>query len=154
MPIQERSASEIHNQRVDRFEAWCREKEFDHGNLRQLIWRGGGQDLDSVNPLTLFTHEELDKIDYPNPNNIDYSEWTQPKWSQSHKPELQILTQVFWLLNIHSRDTDYNRNNPETILLQDQALHRFLDWAGKNINPDITYSWSHAVLKRLQEKRY
>ena len=151
MPTPEKPANKIYEQVFTGFEVWCQRQSFDHRNLRGLIW---DRYLDRVEPLTLFTQKELNDINYPNPNNIDYSEWTQPKWSPDHKPELQILTQVFWLLNIHSRDTDYNRNNPETILLQDQALHRFLDWAGKNINPDITYSWSHAVLKRLQEKRY
>src|SRR3989344_4363680 len=148
MPTPEKPANKIYEQVFTGFEAWCQRNSFDNGNLRELIW---DRDLDRVEPLSFFTQEELKAIEYPNPNNIDWSEWTQPKWSPDHKLELQILTQVFWLLNIHSRDTDYNRSNAETILLQDQALHYFLDWAGKNINPDITYSWSQAVLNRLQQ---
>ncbi len=151
MPKENPTPETIYEQVFYRFEAWCQEQSFDNGNLRELIW---DQDLNRVEPLKLFTQEELNTINYPNPNNIDYSEWTQPKWTLNHKPELQILARVFGILSIHSRDTVKNQSQAEAILLQDQALNRFLDWAHKSINRDITYNWSHTVLNRLQQNRY
>ena len=81
MPIQERSASEIHNQRVDKFEAWCREKEFDHGNLHQLVF---DQYLAGIEPLAVFTQEEINDLDYL-PVNIEISPTTK-LWSLTGTP--------------------------------------------------------------------
>lgn len=152
MPKETIAPEIIYEQIFNGFEAWCKSKSFDNENLRGLIWN---RDLNRVEPLSFFTPEEINQIDYPNANNIDFSDIpNRQKWSDYSKPELQILAEVFSLLNINSRDTDRNRNRADTILLQDQALNRFLDWANKSINPDITYDWRHTVLSRLQQNRY